>query len=159
MMSAIKTAGQQSNPQTCQSLSVALAETYLLLLKTQNYHWNVTGPHFHDLHLMLEEHYQALFAAVDEIAERIRALGELAPGTYAEYSKLGSMKEGNNQLQAKDMIKDLVASHGHMIDCYKKGIENARNEDDAVSEDLMIGQQTYHEKIRWMLQSVLDGWK
>lgn len=159
MKSAIKSADQHSSPKTCESLSKALAETYTLLLKTQNYHWNVTGPHFHDLHLLLEEQYQSLFTAVDDIAERIRALGELAPGTYAEYSELASMKEGNNKLQAKDMIKDLVESHTHMIDCYRNAIEKARSEDDAVSEDLMIGQQTFHEKTRWMLQSIVDGWK
>lgn len=160
-MSSIKSSANhstQSSAKTCESLKLLLAESYSLLLKTQNYHWNVTGPHFHQLHLMFEEQYQALFAAVDEVAERIRALGELAPGSYAEFAKTSKLKEGDNTLSAKEMVKDLVTSHHHIIDNCIKAIENARKEDDAVSEDLCIGLQTFHEKTSWMLQSLLDGW-
>ncbi|MCF8469175.1 MAG: DNA starvation/stationary phase protection protein, partial [Parvibaculum sp.] len=91
-----------------EGLSRVLADTYTLYLKTHNYHWNVTGPQFRSLHLMFEEEYRELWAATDEIAERIRALGEYAPGTYAEFGKLTSLHEDNSVPNADQMVKNLV---------------------------------------------------
>ena len=85
-----------------------LADTYTLYLKTHNYHWNVRGPMFHSLHTMFETQYNELALAVDEVAERIRALGELAPGSYSEFAKLASIAEGDNRKDAQAMVRDLV---------------------------------------------------
>ena len=90
------------------NLKEVLADSYILYLKTQNYHWNVTGHHFKSLHLMFEEQYKDLFLAVDLIAERIRALGEKAPGTFKSYSKVTNIKEGDENLDADSMVKDLA---------------------------------------------------
>ena len=91
-----------------EGLSKLLADSYSLYLKTHNYHWNVTGPQFNSLHTMFETQYTELAAAVDEIAERIRALGHLAPGSYTEFAKLSSIKDGDNTKSANEMIKDLA---------------------------------------------------
>ena len=93
------------------NLSKVLADSYTLYLKTHNYHWNVKGPMFQTLHLMFEQHYTELATAVDEIAERIRSLGERAPGSYAEFSKLTSIKEEKGTPKAKDMIAGLLTAH------------------------------------------------
>ena len=101
-------------------LSKLLADSYSLYLKTHNYHWNVTGPQFNSLHAMFETQYTELAAAVDEIAERIRALGHLAPGSYTEFAKLSSIKDGDNTKSVNEMIKDLV--EGQKADRDRKSV-------------------------------------
>ena len=93
------------------ALSQHLADTYILYLKTQNFHWNVTGPHFHSLHEMFEEQYEALAEAIDVLAERIRALGQVAPGSFAQFQKLSTLKEAAGVPSANDMLKQLLSYH------------------------------------------------
>src|SRR6187431_658248 len=102
---------QQHREEIAHGLSRLLADTYTLYLKTHNFHWNVTGPMFQTLHLMFETQYNELALAVDLIAERIRSLGHFAPGSYADYAKLSSIKEAKGVPAAKDMIKQLVQGH------------------------------------------------
>ena len=146
-----------SNKPVTDAMKKALADTYTLYLKTQNYHWNVEGARFRSLHLMFEEQYTALAAVVDETAERIRALGEKAPGTYAEFSKLSSIKEGNSDFDENQMVRDLYTSHQSMIATLKKVATAAEKAEDKVTEDFAIGRIADHEKTAWMLKSSLPA--
>ncbi len=136
-------------------LSQLLADTYTLYLKTQNFHWHVTGPYFHSFHAMFEEQYTQLAAATDLIAERIRALNSLAPATFAEFLKLATIKEDMAPLAANDMIKKLLSDHETIIKNAKKLIALALENKDDESADLMIGRVEEHEKTAWMLRSSL----
>lgn len=134
-----------------------LADSYSLYLKTHYYHWNVTGPQFQQLHLLFEEHYTELAAAVDEIAERIRALGFAAPGTYGEFAKLGSIPEDKNVPDAQTMLRNLVEAHETVIRSAREGIKAAADVDDEVTAGLLTDRMTIHEKTAWMLRSHLEG--
>lgn len=144
-----------SNKPVIDALKTSLADTYTLQLKTQNYHWNVEGRDFAALHALFENQYNELFAAVDEIAERIRALDEKAPGTYAEFSKLTTLKEGDSSLDEFGMVRDLYQSNLQIAQTLKKGVEKAENADDVSTADLLTGRITVHEKAAWMLKSTL----
>ena len=132
------------------------ADTYTLYLKTHNYHWNVTGPHFRTLHLMFEEQYRELWAATDEIAERIRALGAFAPGTYAEYGKLTSLQEDNGVPSAEQMVKNLVKGHEQVVKTARDLFKEASEADDEVTADLMVQRMQASEKTAWMLRSFVE---
>ncbi len=136
-------------------LSKLLADTYTLYLKTHNYHWNVTGPMFNTLHVMFEEHYTELAVAVDVIAERIRALGEFAPGSYHAFSKLTDIKEETEVPEATQMIKNLLDSHETIIRHARKLITSDVIEGDEVSADILTQRMDFHEKTAWMLRSLL----
>ncbi|MBU1311243.1 DNA starvation/stationary phase protection protein [Rheinheimera muenzenbergensis] len=136
-------------------LSVLLADTYTLYLKTHNYHWNVTGPMFQTLHTLFETHYNELALAVDEIAERIRALGEFAPGSYKEYAKLTSIKEADTIPSAEDMIKDLVKGQEAIAKTARSIVPVADAASDEVTLDLLTQRMTVHEKNAWMLRSLV----
>lgn len=136
-------------------LSVLLADTYTLYLKTHNYHWNVTGPMFQTLHTLFETQYNELALAVDEIAERIRALGEFAPGSYKEYAKLTSIKEADGIPTAEDMIKDLVKGQEAIAKTARSIVPVADEASDEVSLDLLTQRMTVHEKTAWMLRSLV----
>ncbi len=144
-----------SNKPVTDALKGVLADTYSLQLKTQNYHWNVEGPLFRSLHLIFEEQYNELFAAVDAIAERIRALGEKAPGTYSEFQKLSKIKEGNSANDEFAMVKDLYQDNQTISANLKKAIEKAEKADDPSSADLLTQRITVHDKAAWMLKSIL----
>ncbi len=144
-----------TNLKTVDALKTALADSYLLYLKTQNYHWNVEGPHFPALHALFMQHYTDLALAIDEIAERIRALGEKAPGTYAQYVKLSALKEGNENAGAEEMVRDLLKSNETVVATLKRLEEAAAREDDGASEDIAIGRQQIHQKNAWMLAAFL----
>ena len=139
-----------------EGLSRVLADTYTLYLKTHNYHWNVTGPHFRTLHLMFEEQYRELWAATDEIAERIRALGAFAPGTYAEYGKLTSLQEDNGVPSAEQMVKNLVKGHEQVVKTARDLFKEASEANDEVTADLMVQRMQASEKTAWMLRSVVE---
>ncbi len=143
-----------SNKPVTDALKKTLADTYVLQLKTQNYHWNVEGPNFRSLHLMFEEQYNELFAAVDIIAERIRALGEKAPGTYAEFAKLSKLKEGVDSLDGTAMAKDLQKSNEQVAKNLKTALAAAEKADDASTADLLTQRITVHDKAAWMLKSI-----
>jgi starvation-inducible DNA-binding protein len=141
-----------NNP-VIEGLRHLLADTYLLYLKTQNYHWHVVGPNFHSLHKMFEEEYIELSAAVDEIAERIRALNQKAPATFADFLKLSCLKENHDDLKADDMIKDLLQDHEIMIQKLKQLVKTAQDAGDEETADLGITRAEVHEKTAWMLRS------
>ena len=139
-----------------QGLSKFLADTYTLYLKTHNFHWNVTGPMFQTLHLMFEQHYNELWMATDLIAERIRALGVLAPGTYGEFASLSSIKEQKGAVKAEDMIRSLVEGHEAVIRTARSIFPLAENAKDQVTMDLLTQRMQVHEKTAWMLRSLLE---
>lgn len=137
------------------SLSKLLADTYTLYLKTQNYHWNVTGPQFSALHLMFEGQYNELALAIDTIAERIRALGEKAPAGYKEFSTLTVIKDGNGDLSAEKMVVDLVQDNETVVRRAREAFPSVDEVNDEVTADLLTTRMEYHEKTAWMLRSTL----
>ncbi len=137
-------------------LSHLLADTYTLYLKTHNYHWNVTGPMFQTLHLMFEQHYTELALAVDAVAERIRALGFPAPGTYGQFVKLSSIKEEAEIPAATDMIKNLVKGHEAVARTARAIFPTAEKASDEPTADLLTQRLQVHEKTAWMLRSLLE---
>ena len=138
-------------------LSHFLADSYTLYLKTHNFHWNVTGPMFPQLHLMFETQYTDLAVAVDDIAERIRALGVKAPATYQEFMKLTSIKENLGDLSATQMISELVLGHEQVIKT-ARGLFGMVNEaHDEPTADILIQRLRVHEKTAWMLRSMLES--
>lgn len=146
-----------SNTQLVELLSKFLANTYTLYLKTQNYHWNVTGPLFPSLHLLFEGQYTQLALQVDEIAERIRALGAVAPGSYSQFTQLSTVKEAPHAVpKALDMVKDLETGHELMSKQAHEIIEIATHLKDDVTVDMCVVQKGMHEKTAWMLRSVLE---
>lgn len=143
-----------SNKPVIEGLKHTLADSYTLFLKTQNYHWNVTGPNFRGLHLLFEEQYNDLFAAIDEIAERIRALGEHAPGSFKAFGKLSGIKEAADETPTSAaMVKELAKDQDTLLSTLGKAIEAAQKAGDESTADLLIGRVAVHEKNRWMLKS------
>jgi len=137
-------------------LGSLLADTYTLYLKTHNYHWNVTGPLFRSLHLMFEEEYTEMWAAVDDIAERIRSLGEPAPGTYAEYSRMSSVKEREGVPAATEMVQDLVVGHETVVRTARSLAMAAEAAGDLATADVATQRIDVHEKTAWMLRSMIQ---
>lgn len=137
-------------------LSSLLADTYTLYLKTHNFHWNVTGPMFQPLHAMFEEEYTELAVAVDNIAERIRALGFHAPGTYSEFMKLSSIREEEGMPIASEMIRQLVEGHEAVVRTARQVIPLADGALDEATIDLLTERMHAHEKTAWMLRSLLE---
>lgn len=146
----------QDREKIAHGLSKVLADSYTLYLKTHNYHWNVTGPMFQTLHGMFETQYTELATAVDEIAERIRALGVRAPGSYAEYSKLAAVKDAEGEPTAREMIADLVTSHETVCRTARETFKSAESASDEATADLLTQRIQTHEKTAWMLRSLLD---
>lgn len=138
-----------------QGLAKVLADTYTLYLKTHNYHWNVTGPQFNALHTMFETQYTELATAVDDIAERIRALGHLAPGSYKEYAELTCIEDGNGKQSAEDMIRDLVKGQEAVVRTCRDTFPLAEDASDEPTCDLLTVRMQTHEKTAWMLRSML----
>ena len=139
-----------------EGLSHLLADSYTLYLKTHNFHWNVTGPMFQTLHTMFEEEYTELAMAVDEVAERIRALGHAAPGSYSDYARLTSIEEAKGVPAAEEMIGQLVAGHEAVAKTARSVFPVAENGNDEVTADLLTQRMQVHEKTAWMLRSLLD---
>ena len=133
-----------------------LADTYTLYLKTHNFHWNVTGPMFQTLHLMFETQYNELALAVDLVAERIRSLGHPAPGTYAEYSKLSSIKEVPGVPKAREMIKQLVEGQEAVVRTARALFPVVEKAGDEATADLLTQRIQLHEKTAWMLRALLE---
>ena len=137
-------------------LSRVLADSYTLYLKTHNYHWNVTGPMFQTLHLLFETQYTELALAVDLIAERIRALGHPAPGTYKDFARLSSIKERTGVPRATDMIRDLVEGQEAVVRTAREVFPLVEKSSDEPSADLLTQRMQVHEKNAWMLRSLLE---
>jgi starvation-inducible DNA-binding protein len=136
-------------------LARLLADSYTLYLKTHNYHWNVEGPMFNTLHLMFEQQYTELAMAVDGIAERIRALGIKAPGSYSEFSKLASVDEAKGGESAEEMIRELVLGQEAVVRTARKAFPAADKANDEPTADLLTQRMQIHEKNAWMLRSML----
>lgn len=137
-------------------LSRLLADSYTLYLKTHNFHWNVTGPMFSTLHQMFEVHYNELALAVDEIAERIRALGAPAPGSYSAFARLTSVPEAEGRVAATDMVRALVADHETVVRTARAVFAAAGEASDEATADLLTQRLQVHEKTAWMLRSLLE---
>ncbi|MDQ3003508.1 MAG: DNA starvation/stationary phase protection protein [Fibrobacterota bacterium] len=147
--------GEKERTDIADGLSKVLADTYTLYLKTHNYHWNVTGPMFQTLHLMFEGQYNELALAVDLVAERIRALGLPAPGTYEDFARLASIKEEAGVPGAQDMIKKLVQGHEAVVRTSRSVFPVAEKSSDQPTMDLLTQRMQVHEKTAWMLRSLL----
>ncbi|TFD52335.1 DNA starvation/stationary phase protection protein [Cryobacterium sp. Hh11] len=138
-------------------LSRVLADSYTVYLKTHNYHWNVVGPMFHSLHTMFMDQYTELALAVDDIAERIRALGAPAPGTYREFVELSIISEDTDHPDAPEMIRRLVSAHEAAARTIRGVLPVAESAPDQVSTDLLVRRLDAHEKTAWMLRSMIVG--
>lgn len=140
-----------------QGLSRLLADTYTLYLTTHNFHWNVTGPMFNTLHAMFMQQYTELWTAVDPIAERIRALGHRAPGSYGEFGKLASVPDApDTSPKAMDMVQLLVTGHEAVARTARGLVPAADKAGDEPTLDLLTQRLDYHEKTAWMLRSMLE---
>jgi len=145
----------EDRQQIAAGLSKLLADSYSLYLKTHNYHWNVEGPLFNTLHLMFEQHYTELATAVDEIAERIRALGVKAPGSYTAFGKLTNIEEATGDESAEEMIRQLVIGQETVARTAREAIKAAGAASDEPTADLLTQRMQIHEKNAWMLRSML----
>ena len=146
---------EKSREQIAMGLSKLLADSYTLYLKTHNYHWNVTGPLFNTLHLMFETQYTELATAVDEIAERIRALGIKAPGSYSAFSDLTKINEGSGDENAEEMIRQLVLGQEAVVRTARDIFPVVEGANDEPTADLLTQRMQIHEKNAWMLRSML----
>jgi starvation-inducible DNA-binding protein len=144
---------ETAREEIAEGLSRLLADTYTLYVKTHGYHWNVTGPMFRSLHLMFEEEYMDLGAAVDVIAERIRALDHLAPGSYAAMAKLSSISDEDDVPDAMTMVRRLLEGHETVIRTARQLVEMAEASGDVATADLVTSRIEYHEKTAWMLRA------
>jgi len=146
---------EKSRKEIVKGLSHLLADSYILYLKTHNFHWNVEGPMFNTLHLMFMDQYTELWNALDLVAERIRSLGSYAPGSYKTYAELSSIEEAHGHVAATDMIKQLLEGHESVAKTARKLIPAAEAGDDEVTLDLVTQRLQIHEKTAWMLRSLL----
>ncbi|NDU85073.1 MAG: DNA starvation/stationary phase protection protein [Ferrovum sp.] len=147
---------EQDRQDICEGLSHLLADTYTLYLTTHNFHWNVTGPQFNTLHTMFMTQYTELWNAVDPIAERIRALGFPAPGSYAAFKKLGSLPDAPDEPpRAEEMVARLVRGHEQVAAKAREVFRLTDAANDQPSADLLTQRMDIHEKTAWMLRALL----
>ncbi len=144
---------ENSRNEIAEGLKHLLADSYTLYLQTHNFHWNVTGPQFRELHLMFEEHYTELATAVDEIAERIRTLGVVAPGTYQQFAKLSAIKEIEGVPAAEDMVTILTQGHEQVVKTCRAVLKTSQDADDESTSALVSDRMRIHEKTAWMLRA------
>jgi len=145
------------NKKLIDALRLVVADTYALIGQTHLCHWNVSGPSFFSLHTAFEVQYNELFIAVDEIAERVRAIGALAPGGLSNLASMAGMTELQEDAPANDMVRHLIECNEKLLNDLDAARVCAGEENDAKTEDLMIGRMQIHEKTVWMLKSFLDG--
>lgn len=146
----------QARTTAAEGLSKLLADTYAVYLKTHGYHWNVRGPNFAQLHSLFMTQYTEMWTAIDELAERIRALGELAPQGYGAFANLSAIGDGDPQKDADGMLRDLIAGHDALIETGYNLLGQAQQAGDEVTAGLVTDRLTVHEKHRWMLQASLS---
>ncbi len=139
-----------------EGLKRLLADTYTMYVKTHNFHWNVTGPMFNTLHTMFEEHYTELATAVDEIAERIRALGVFAPGSFAQFKEYATVQEETGVPSAEEMVAILAKDNETLSKVARSIMPLVGKADDEPSADLLTGRMQIHEKNAWMLRSLIS---
>lgn len=145
--------GVSNVPDIAEGLSQALADTYRLMFKTHAYHWNVEGPLFHPIHILTEGQYEDLFKAADVVAERIRALGYLAPWKLGDIVKASVVEDAAKLPTAQDMVADLAADHEAIAKRLRGAIEVAEQGNDPVTADLLTARCAFHEKAAWMLRA------
>ncbi|MBD3634750.1 MAG: DNA starvation/stationary phase protection protein [Methylophaga sp.] len=145
---------KQDRQDIADGLKRLLADSYTLYLQTHNFHWNVTGPQFRELHLMFEEHYTELAQAVDDIAERIRTLGIAAPGTYKSFAELSSIDEVEGVPGAADMVVTLTHGHEQVVKTCREVLKKAQDADDESTAALVGDRMRVHEKTAWMLRAM-----
>lgn len=144
---------KKAREEVAKVISVTLADTYVLYTKTQNFHWNVIDPRFYPLHKFWQEQYEELAEANDIIAERIRMLGEVTPGTLKQFLKLTTLKEVEGVPSGDEMLRDLLKDHEQMIKNIRKGIDRSTELGDQGTADMLIQRLRSHEKAAWMLRS------
>ncbi len=147
---------EEDRAKIAQDLSRLLADSSTLYLMTHNFHWNVTGPMFSTLHEMFQEQYTEMWEALDTIAERIRALGHFAPGTFREYAELTSIEEPTSVPEAMEMVRLLVKGHEAVAKTARSAFESAEKANDQPTADLLTQRMDVHEKTAWMLRSLLQ---
>lgn len=137
-----------------EGLKVLLADSYTLYLQTHNFHWNVTGPLFRELHIMFEEHYNELWTAVDDIAERIRTLDVIAPGTYKQFANLTNIDEVETIPKAEQMVEILTKGHEQVVKTAREVLVKAQDANDESTSALVGDRMRVHEKTAWMLRAL-----
>ena len=144
---------EENRTDIAEGLKALLADSYTLYLQTHNFHWNVTGPQFRELHLMFEEHYTELAVAVDDIAERIRTLGVVAPGTYKAFASLSSIEEVDDIPASGEMVDILTKGHEQVVRTARSVLSKAQQADDESTAALVSDRMRIHEKTAWMLRA------
>lgn len=145
----------KNRKQITDGLSALLADSYMLYIKTHNFHWNVEGPMFNTLHVMFMDQYTELWNALDTLAERIRALGEYAPGSYKQFAALTSIEESDKVPKADKMIQELIKGHETVIQTARKLLPVCSEANDEVTAGVLTDRLDIHEKTSWMLRSLL----
>jgi starvation-inducible DNA-binding protein len=154
-MTTIDIGISEGNRETiAEGLKKVLADSYTLYLQTHNFHWNVTGPSFRELHLMFEEHYTELATAVDDIAERIRTLDVPAPGTYKEFARLSAIEEVDGVPEARAMVDMLTKGHEQVVKTCRDVLKVAQEAEDESTAALVSDRMRIHEKTAWMLRAL-----
>ena len=146
--------GVRDIPGIADALANVLADTYRLIFKTHAYHWNVEGPAFYSVHKLTEEQYEDMFAAADELAERIRALGMLAPSAFSDLANRSVIKDAEGTLSAGDMLDDLARDHERLAHRLHALVELVEGRRDPVTEDLATARSAFHEQAAWMLRAL-----
>ncbi|MEQ3693721.1 MAG: Dps family protein [Thalassolituus sp.] len=144
----------ENRQKIAESLKHLLADSYTLYLQTHNFHWNVSGPQFRELHLMFEEHYTELAVAVDDIAERIRTLDVAAPGTYKEFARLSTIEEVEGVPSSEEMVDLLTKGHEQVVKTSREVLKLAQSADDESTAALVSDRMRIHEKTSWMLRAI-----
>jgi starvation-inducible DNA-binding protein len=145
----------RAKKECAEALSKVLADTFLLYLKTHNFHWNIVGPQFLGVHKLLEEQYRNLWTSIDDIAERMRALGASAPGTTTKFRELSELRENDHLPAAQDMLRELVADNETATRTMRATLSTAQTVGDEATAGLLVDRLTYHEKQIWMMKSLL----
>lgn len=146
--------GVRDTETIAEALGDVLADTYRLVFKTHAYHWNVEGPLFYSIHKLTEEQYNNMFDAADELAERIRALGHLAPSRLADIMARSRIEDRNGPMSAADMVQDLAADHERISHRLHAVVEMMESRKDPVTEDLATERSAFHEQAAWMLRAI-----
>ncbi len=143
-----------SNDNLTKAMQIVLADSYALYLKTHNYHWNVEGPRFYDLHNLFQTQYEELAIAVDDVAETIRQLGQKAPGSFKTFTSLTSIEDGDENANAATMVKDLANDQNVVMKSVSAALELAKEINDEATIGLLVDRLTVHRKTLWMLESM-----
>lgn len=147
--------GIDNKQKVAANMTACLSDSYLLMVKTQGYHWNVVGPLFNSIHALTEEHYNDLFAAIDDLAERIRALGYTAPSSITEMIAQTALDEDTGNPTTEQMVKNLIRDHEIVARRFRECIERAEEAKDMVTADMLTERIAFHEKAVWMLRALL----